>query len=186
MSMDCWLDKTKKMTFFGITAHYIEETLTGFKLNDRILCTRDLHTDPKDGLYLREKLREILRSFDLLSLLNKLVFVSDRGTNILKALEPYENINCFAHMMNNAVNQMMKAIQDRLTAIIALVKYFKVTGMNCELETSLKSHVKTRWNSVYYMLDSVIKNWEGVVDILTSKGETHRIDGLDVETLKVS
>lgn len=131
MSIDCWLDKTKKSTFFGITAHFIQQEKDAFKLHDRILCTRDLHIDTKDGIYCRKKLNEYLRSYNLHTLIDKIVFVSDRGSNMIKALEPYNSISCMAHMMNNAVVRMLGEVEITITAVKALVKYFKVTGLNC-------------------------------------------------------
>lgn len=185
LSIDCWLDKTKRSTFFGVTAHFIQEQVDGFQLHDRILCTRDLHIDTKDGIYCRQKLIEYLRSYNLHTLTSKLVFVSDRGSNMVKALEPYESINCFAHMMNNVVNKMLTEVEKTVTAVKSLVKYFKVTGMNSALDETLKSYVKTRWNSVYYMIKSVISNWDDIVRILTSKKETHRLLNISPETLQV-
>lgn len=183
--MDNWLDKTKKNTFFGMTVHFIEAQLNGLVLHDRILCTRDLHVDVKDGLYIRSKLIEYLESYSLDSLVDQIVFVSDRGSNIKKALEPYSSIHCFAHMVNNLVNNMLKNIDTTITAVKARVKYFKVTGLNSVLEETLKSYVKTRWNSVYYMIKSVISNWEQINEILRSKGGLMRIIHIDVEQLQV-
>lgn len=185
IAMDCWLDKAKKVTFFGVTAHFIEETSDGFILNDRIICARDLHTDAKDGLYLRGKLLEYLTSYNLENLISKLVFVSDRGSNIRKALEIYEAIACFAHMVNNLVDSMLVEISDLVVSVKALVKYFKVTGLNAALDTTLKSFVPTRWNSVFYMIESVIINYDPINSILQEKKEGHRLNNIDLNALKV-
>lgn len=185
ISMDCWLDKTKKSTFFGMTAHFIEEAAHNFVLHDRIMCTRELHTDTKDGIYCRQKLLEYLESYNLTELIGRLVFISDRGKNIVKALEIYESINCFAHILNNAVIKMLEEIAASIMAVKALVKYFKVTGLNSSLGETLKSYVPTRWNSVYYMLRSVIANWDAIICILTSKAEMRRIENIDLSTLRV-
>lgn len=83
-----------------------------------------------------------------------LVFVSDRGTNVKKALELFGAISCFAHMVNNLVDTMLIEISDLVVAVKALAKYFKVTGLNAALDTTLKSYVPTRWNTVFYMIES--------------------------------
>lgn len=185
LSVDNWLDKTKKNTFFGMTVHFIECKSNGPVLHDRILCTRELHTDTKSGEYIRNKLIEYLESYSLDSLMGKFVFVSDRGTNIKKALDPYDSIHCFAHMVNNLVNHMLKDMDSHITAVKSLVKYFKVTGLNSILEETLKSFVKTRWNSVFYMIKSVITNFPQISDILLEKGGIMRLSQIDLEELKV-
>lgn len=168
-----------------MTVHFIEETANKLVLHDRILCTRDLHVDTKDGDYIRGKLLEYLQSYSLDSLINQFVFVSDRGSNIKKALEPFKSVHCFAHMVNNLINHMLKDHDLIMTAVKSLVKYFKVTGMNSVLDETLKSFVKTRWNSMYYMLKSVIANWDQINDILRAKGGLMRLANIDVEDLKV-
>lgn len=168
-----------------MTVHFIENKLNGLILHDRILCTRDLHVDAKDGAYIRSKLIEYLESYSLGSLIDKFVFVSDRGSNIRKALEPYHSIHCFAHMVNNLVVHMLKDIDQSMTAVKALVKYFKVSGLNSILEETLKSFVKTRWNSVYYMIKSVITNWNQINEILREKGGIMRLVNIDVDQLQV-
>lgn len=185
ISIDGWLDKTKKTSFFGMTAHFIEEYPDRFELNDRILCTREMDAETKDGPYIKSQIKEHLKSFNLYSFRKNFVFVSDRGTNMVSALKHFESLHCFAHMLNNTVQHMLELMNEDLTPVKALVKYFKVTGLNCELDETLKSYVKTRWNSVYYMLKSVIQNWDRIQDILISKRETARIAGINVENLKV-
>jgi hypothetical protein len=37
--------------------------------------------------------------------MNKITFVSDRGSNIVKALEDYQMINCFPHRLNNVLKR---------------------------------------------------------------------------------
>lgn len=185
LSVDNWLDKTKKNTFFGMTVHFIEKMSNGFILHDRILCTRALHVDAKSGDYIRSKLIEYMESYSLNSVINRFVFVSDRGSNIRKALEPYDSIHCFAHMVNNLVVHMLKDMDRTIAAVKSLVKYFKVSGLNSVLYETLKSFVKTRWNSVYYMLKSVIANWQQINEILQEKGGLMRLANIDVEQLQV-
>lgn len=156
ISIDGWLDKTKKTSFFGMTVHFIEETAVRFELNDRILCTREMNAEKKDGAYIRTQIKTHLKSFDLFPHRKKFVFVSDRGTNMVSALARFESIHCFAHMINTAVQHTLSLVENELTPVKALVKYFKVTGLNSSLEETLKSFVKTRWNSVFYMGKSIL------------------------------
>lgn len=52
VSIDCWTDKHRRTTFFGLTIHFIVEDENDLKLNDGILATRELHIEKKDGPYI--------------------------------------------------------------------------------------------------------------------------------------
>lgn len=168
-----------------MTAHFIEEYDDRFELIDRILCTREMNAEIKDGPFIRSQIKEHLKSYNLYSYRKECVFVSDRGSNMVAALKHLPSIHCFAHMLNNTVQLMLQLIQDKLAPVKSLVKYFKVTGLNSGLDASLKSYVKARWNSVYNMIKSVVKDWAEIQEILISKNETRRIAHINVETLKV-
>lgn len=168
-----------------MTAHFVEEQPNNFVLNDRILCTREMTAETKDGKYIRSQIKEHLKSFNLYSHRRNFVFVSDRGSNMISALKNFESIHCFAHMLNNTVQHMLEIVNDDLTPVKALVKYFKVTGLNSRLDETLKSYVKTRWNSVYHMIQSVLKNWPKIQEILTQKNEMARINHINIDFLQV-
>lgn len=184
VSLDCWLDKAKKMTFFGFTIHFITEDENGLKLHDRILATRELVEDKKTGDYLCEQISLILKEFNLDKFVERdIVFVSDRGSNIVKALHNYQSVNCFAHMVHNTVCNMLDSWKETLTKVKRLVKYFKVTGANAQLTTCLKSFVSTRWNSVFFMLETVILMWDEIIIALENRGELNRLAGINKEEL---
>lgn len=185
LSIDCWLDKHKKTTFLGITIHFITYEENRLKLHDRILCTRELHIEKKDGIYIRGKLIEYLTSFNLETLIENIVFVSDRGSNMIKAVEPYMSAHCFAHILHNTVVHMFSTVPGIVDDVKALVKYFKVTGLSSALDISLKSYIKTRWNTIYYMMKSTVDNWDDIVSILTAKNEMHRMANIDKNTLEM-
>lgn len=168
-----------------MTAHFIEESTDRLVMNDRILCTREMDAEKKDGPYIKSQIKEHLKSFDLYSFRKNVVFVSDRGTNMVSALTRFQNIHCFAHMLNNSVQKILEIVKDEIAPVKALVKYFKVTGLNSQLDETLKSYVPTRWNSVFYMIKSVLANWDELNVILLSKGELERVATINVETLKV-
>lgn len=64
-----------------------------------------------------------------------------------------------------------------------LVGYFKHSGLNKKLTFSLKQHVKTRWNSVYYMLHSVERMKTEIKTILNENDELERISNIDFSFL---
>lgn len=157
ISLDCWTDKTRRATYFGLTIHFLSLENNCLVLNDRVLAIRELSAETKDGSYLKEKVKEYLNEFELTPYIDhNIVFVSDRGSNIVKALNSFKRINCFSHMVHNTTEKMLD--KNRTVAIVTgIVKYFKCNGHNALFKTTLKSFVSTRWNSVYMMLDAFIK-----------------------------
>lgn len=100
-------------------------------------------------------------------------FVSDRGSNIKSGLlnNGFRRITCYAHLIHNLVCAML---EDELVKTIvkqcsALSAYMKNTGLNRKLNTSLKIHVQTRWNSVYAMINAILENHKDIYDLLQEK-----------------
>lgn len=167
--MDGWTDKCRKISYFGITIHYITEVKDTLILNDRVLLIRELTAEKKDGSYLKSKMLEYLAEFELLDCLeNKIVFVTDRGPNIRAAVKHFQAIPCMAHMIHNCVEKMLRK-NPIVSAIAIIVKYFKASGLNAIFVQTLKSYVSTRWSSVYRMLESFILRYEQIKDILNHK-----------------
>lgn len=180
VALDCWTDRARKAMYFGLTIHYISIVEGKLFLNDRVLVIRELSASKKTGEYLKTKVMEYMNEFDLLNCLEKnLIFVSDRGTNMMSSMHSFNNIHCFAHMLNNTVGKVFekdKKFPDHLqswgyklvTAVTSIVKYFKASGLNVLFKPALKSNVSTRWNSVFEMLESVIMHWTQINEILRS------------------
>lgn len=165
ISIDGWSDKYKKNHYFGVSIHYISSEDGELVLNDRTLLLRELDDDEKkDGEYVKRKIDEYLEEFELLRNIDKIVFVTDRGTNMITSLRSNNRIHCFAHLINNTVEKMLKDIPS-VKAVSAIVGYFKKSGKN-KFGTSLKSNVLTRWNSVYYMIDSFLTHWKEIESVL--------------------
>lgn len=187
MSMDCWTDKSRKLCYFGFTLHYISEENDKLLLNDRLLLIRELTEESKDGDYLQVKLLEYLVEFGIMQCVEseKLVFVSDRGTNIRAALRSYESICCMAHMIHNVVEKILHK-NPIVAAVSSIVRYFKASGQSAMFEQTLKSLVPTRWNSVHTMFKSVIRHWNEIVEILQRR-RTHLDDlsSISLEELKL-
>lgn len=156
ISLDCWTDKTRRATFFGLTIHYLSLENGRLEMNDRVLVIRELTAEKKDGDLLKEKVIEYVNEFELMPYIeNNIVFVSDRGSNIVKAMSSFQHINCFAHMIHNTTEKMLEK-NETVAALKSIVKYFKSNGTNALFENTLKSFVSTRWNSVYMMLQSCL------------------------------
>lgn len=118
--------------------------------------------------------------------IEKLVFISDRGGNIRKALKDTTRINCFPHFCHNIAKYgcSVQSIKQLINRCGALVKFFKVTGLNNILKESLKSSVSTRFNYVFMLLTSIDSQWDSIKNILTQKHELRRIAHIDRECIQ--
>lgn len=168
MAIDGWSDKYKKIHYFGVSIHYITSQDGELVLNDRTLMIREMDAEVKDGDYVKQKINEFLAEFDLLAHVDKITFVTDRGGNMVSSLRHNSRVHCFAHLINNTVGKMLHELEC-VKAATAIVGYFKKSGQNTLFGTSLKSNVTTRWNSVFYMLDSILKHWTDICSILRAK-----------------
>jgi len=102
--------------------------------------------------------------------LQKVVFVTDRGANVLEAMKDFKHISCTDHMLNTVLSHLFEAkgldncpeISSLLSASKQLVRYFKKSGLMKHLPTSLKQEVCTRWNTMFYLLESVLENFNEI------------------------
>lgn len=78
---------------------------------------------------------------------------------------------CYCHLINNLVCKMLQIedVKNIISKASELVKYVKTAGLCAQLETTLKAHCSTRWNSVFVMFDSIIKNYLKILQILGDK-----------------
>lgn len=199
IALDGWMDSCRRIAYFGLTIHFITSANNKLTLNDRVLVIRELSNEHKTGAYLKSKVLEYMMEFELLDYMEKkIVFVSDRGKNITNSLDSFNSAHCFAHLMNNTVAKVLekdKKIKNdadqlwsvRLTvAVTAIVKYFKVTGLNSKFKPTLKSNMPTRWNTVLTMFDSVILHWEQINNILrSSKKHLDDLNKISLDELKM-
>lgn len=120
------------------------------------------------------------------SLSEKVIIVTDRGSNMVAAFRNVNHIFCVNHLINNSIEKAIDGItqiSDLCHKISKLIKYFKKSGANSDLKTTLKSFSPTRWNTIYYMLSSVENNWSEIIKILQEKGELRRVDGINLHNL---
>lgn len=63
--------------------------------------------------------------------------------------------------------------EEKVTQIVGLTAklsaYIKNAGLNSKLKTSLKVYTKTRWNSVFTMLDAIANQYQDIYDLLVYK-----------------
>lgn len=116
ITLDTWTDNMKKIQYMSVTAHFIIENETNLVLNDRILAVKGLAIEnKKSGQYLRTELMNILTEFKLHNYVgDKIIFVSDRGPNVICAVKDFQSINCFAHLCNNVVEKNASVFLSKL------------------------------------------------------------------------
>lgn len=166
LTCDIWSEMMTVTSYLGVTAHYLQDD----KLVSRCIATVALdqrHT----GDFIAEKLKEICTGIHIS--LNKITaVVTDNGSNMIAGianfLEKNKHLPCFAHTINLIAEAAMSV--DDLGALVSkvrdIVKFFKSSVI---LSDSLRQQqsgsqplklildVKTRWNSVYYMLQRYIE-----------------------------
>lgn len=65
-----------------------------------------------------------------------------------------------------------------------LVKYFKASGLNSNLTTSLKSYSPTRWNTIYMLFVSLKINWSDIIQQLQENNAMERVSNINVNYIK--
>ncbi|CAF1155607.1 unnamed protein product [Adineta steineri] len=101
VSPDLWSDDHKKIPYLGITATFVTKHFE-YKIVD--LCCKPFLGDDHSGKSLLIAIQKALEPFGIYDL-SKLSFMSDRGANLIKALEDYETLFCFPHRINNVLKR---------------------------------------------------------------------------------
>lgn len=186
MTLDIWQDQFKRISYLGITAHYFEVTNTNVHLCDKIICMKPMESGvAKDSTVVRSAIREKLVELEIDDFFNKIIFVSDRGGNIKKALVDVKRLNCFVHFLNNIVKKscQIDVVKNIIDSCKSLVRYFKINGLNNLLPTALKSACDTRFNYIYLTLNSILKNYDQVEDVLRGRNEIKRMEFINYAEL---
>lgn len=175
MTTDIWTDNYKHISYVGLTAHFYDDD---GNLCDRIIGMRALDSAVcKDNVYIRKIIEEMLDKYELKDKFEHLTFVTDRGGNVCVALNCATRLNCATHFNNNSVKAAcdIDIVKDQIAECKSLVTYFKSTGLNNLLESSLKQALDIRFNSVCNMFDSILKNRSKIKEILEDRNEDHRL-----------
>lgn len=162
LCLDLWTDDYKKKTYMGIVAHYIDED---FRIQVRLLATSPLDDEVQyTGTYLHTVLEKVLKEYDMKPDYEQITYVTDRGGNVIKALENYNRINDPAHFIHNTMQRVFSTGRPNQIMNICenMVKYFKQSGRNRVFKITLKSKNETRWNSVLTMMESIKINWQTI------------------------
>lgn len=127
------------------------------------------------GAVLIDHILEIFKEYGLspMEVLTHVIFLTDRGANIKYGLinAGYRRLTCYAHIIHNLVSAIIG--ETKVSSIVdkcaTLSSYMKNHGLNKNLRPTLKRYTPTRWNSVYIMIDCIIKSYGPAYDILIAK-----------------
>lgn len=176
VAIDNWSDDHHHNSYFGVIV-----LLSYRQENGKIAHKKyTLNVDSMDELVktkavIIKHLYSVLKSFGLSEDDTKriITIISDRGANIKFGIrdEGIAQIFCYAHIINNIVGTMLKdgEVKKLIGAASELCSYMKNSGLCKHLNSTLKIFSRTRWNGVYIMFDSILKNYSKIVDVLTEK-----------------
>jgi len=171
VTTNIWTETMSEKSFLGVTIHYID----GIKPVACNLAVRELKSN-HTAQYIADSLREIFTDWNI-ELTKIRAIVTDNGNNMVAAAKlvvgEKNQLPCFAHTINLVVevaleNVHAKAVINKVREIVKWVKNSVINSDKLRLiqinkgvpEGSVKKFildVKTRWNSVYYMIDRFVE-----------------------------
>lgn len=114
IAVDLWSDKFRNIHYLGMVAHYIVNNAETEKPNlvARVLKLQEMEAAvPKTATVVHDHIFAVLNEFDLQSNTDQIVFISDRGKNIVNACDGYTRHSCIDHFINNLVCEMVNEIE---------------------------------------------------------------------------
>ncbi|KAG4078080.1 hypothetical protein HA402_002131 [Bradysia odoriphaga] len=173
-STDMWTDSHRKNHFLTMTAHYFDHNFT---MKRKVLFTSLFKAKSKTGANIKRELTKRFKSMGLdAKLLRKIPFVTDQGSNIVKALKPpFKRRNCRAHLLNTILRNTFESddipliIQKTLMNCKKIVRHLKQSGKSNELSKAVVQDCGTRWNYRLDMLQSVVQLHSEIMPLLSKK-----------------
>ena len=116
--------------------------------------------------------------------------MSDSDSKLVAAVNPnFTRLSCSAHDLNLAVKHSINREGTGICTTVEqskkLVQHFKrIKSDTSPLKTKLVQSVETRFNSIYHMLDSILRNWNEIVTVLTDRNELSWIYSINYSDLE--
>lgn len=144
--------------------------------------------DTKTAENILKTTQHILQEYEIEEKLSEGVMVTDNGSNVVAAFKNYSRQSCACHNINLVMSDLFEKsnfddIKTLVEACKKLVCYFKHSQLNSKLSKTLKQQVKTRWNSIYTMISSIIEMKTEIQSLLLEKNEIYRISSIDFNIL---
>ena len=187
ITTDLWTDDIIKNSYQVFTYHFIDHD---WKLKAKCLGLYDF-PDSKTGLAIRAKTHDVMQKFISPEAISNMTFVTDNGSNMKSAYRTDKRISCAAHNLNLVVDKALKdSAIEPVVEIIKIAKevvcYFKHSGQNKNLQHTLKQDVATRWNSQFFLLQSLMTELEEIKNILHQEklyDKLEKLNNIDVDLL---
>lgn len=169
---DFWTAKHTHQSYISLTVHYFTPE---WKLLRRILFVAHYEEENKTGPTVLHMLKTKAASIGIDGdNFSKLIFVTDQGPNLVCGLSGHTRYNCIVHGIDLVLkhafdkksNPLMEPIHNLIINSAVLVKYFKKSGKTEELPHPLISAAPTRFNTNFYMLSSVLQNFDTLDELL--------------------
>ncbi|KAK7906804.1 hypothetical protein WMY93_015416 [Mugilogobius chulae] len=191
ITTDMWTDGFHMRSYTALTCHFITEDWT---LISRVISTLEFDAnEKKTAANIHDQIsKELLDIGVSPEHLSRVVFVTDQGPNIKAALKNYSWIPCAAHVLNNVLKHtfddknapaFMTQITSQIVKCKALVTYLKKSGSTLSLPYAVLQECESRWNSKVGMITSVAKQYRQIQELLVSKEQEHRMEGIQLEVL---
>lgn len=187
ITLDLWTEDMTKCHYIGMNVHYISKG----RMNEATLCVKELDELSKEAPNIHI---EIVNMLDVYGIdINNVIFVTDRGGEIIAALKDYaDRLNCAAHILKNIVDEMLNKIGDDnpVKALLEncrrLVAYTKRSGIQYRLPNGLRNEVLSRWNATLFMLESIklAQETDDLMDILEIREQSDLLTDIDNDLLE--
>ena len=202
ITTDLWSD-LKMRNFISLTVHFVKNQ----KLEKFVLAVYQFEEDQKTAYNLKQSIVSTLTDLGISSdvIQKNLYFVTDQGSNIKAALSNYHREPCACHMIATVLRhtlqldqlssqilpmqndddlmEHLKVLKKNVVAAKSLATYFKKSGLNNKLSSSLKQSNDTRWNSVLTLVQSILKTYDEIEKILSDIGQERRLADIDITLL---
>lgn len=201
VTADIWTETMNEKSFLGVTVHFLEKTT----LTSSNIATRELQSN-HTAEYISYVLGDILKDWDI-PLSKVTCAVTDNGSNMVaaikKTLGDSKYLPCFAHTINLIVDSSIKStstpISDIISKVREIVKWVKNSVIQSDKLRKIQIDsgvaegctkkfildVKTRWNSLYYMMDRFLDMSKIASQLLLDDIHTPElVTGQEIEILK--
>lgn len=184
---DLYSDKYKQKCYLGITAKLNIFENDCIIQKEHVIHLNELKYAKKNADNIEQEIDKIFAEYDITKdqIRENITWTTDRGWNIRNALSAGVRYNCFAHMSNNIVDTMCQipVIKQMISNAASLVRYMKKSGLSNDerLQRALQSFIETRWNTVYYLFQSILDNYNAILEILMDKEKLSKQTNLIVK-----
>ncbi len=193
MTTDMWTDDYRKVSYMAITCHF---KTADFKLKSNVLTTAMFpHDEAKTADNIRKELQKQLVSvfkFDP-SVMSKVVWVTDQGSNIVAALRPSRawtvrttSTTRSSDMPWTSLSVTVLSVtvpEGTLLAVKKLVWLVKQSGLASQLSKTILQMGETRFSTVYLTPKSITDVYAELCEKLESRGEAQRMADVSTDVL---